>query len=423
MPDATNPDPRGQVASGINYVPGGAPPNQPPPVRPSLRGPAGPPHFQAQYLVPPNQGQIYVPSRRPSRASTFFRTIAIIGLAVLLSSVATLWLFGPRPTTIRVGAAPTQVLPAEIPTDPSIRNPHSLEVTPAMAVGVVFVNGNLGDKISTGTGLVLQADGVVATNYHVVRQTTNIRVRAADTGATYSAEVLGYNRQEDVAILKLRDASDMPTIVTGNEPYVGDQVASVGNARGGGVLHATGGVLMDKNSAVNIESSFGKFGTDQLQGLYGLSTAAVPGYSGGPTFNANTQVIGMTTAGTEDNQDAADRRSFAVPIERVQQIAAEVLAGNETDKLRVGRPAYLGITLSPENQPVIAQVIPGTPAADAGLQIGDKIVEMNGESAASAKDLLMIMNKANPGDQANLTIERADKKFEISVRLAESPTN
>lgn len=366
-------------------------------------------------------GFYYAPEKKPSRAA--IRGALIVLLAVFLSAGATFWLFGPRPTTIRTGAQPSQVLPAEIPTDPTVRNPHSIAVTPAMAVGVVYVSADLPTKISSGTGLVLSDDGIVSTNYHVVRQTTNIRVRSAEDGRTYSADVLGYNQYEDVAILKLRGASGLRTIVAGEEPYVGDQMISVGNSRGGGVLHATGGVLLDKNSSVNVESSFGGFGTDELTGLYGMSTAAVPGYSGGPTFNLNMQVIGMTTAGTEEDKNIEDRRSFALPINRVREIATQVQAGNEDEKLRIGKPAYLGVALSSENLPVVTQVIPGTPADDAGLQIGDKIVEMNGKAALNAKDLLQTIAAANPGDQAELTVERADKKIQITVSLTESPVN
>lgn len=356
--------------------------------------------------------------KKPRAGRAILRLLTV--LIVLAMTAGSCYLvFGPRPQTFRSGDYPTQQLPPQLPDDSSS---HAIAVSDEMRVGVGFVSGNTDTTVSSGTGLVLSSDGIVVTNYHVVQRTENLSVRLSVEGETYSAHMLGYSQTLDVAVLQLEDASGLTTInASEGHPFVGDEIISVGNARGGGILRASSGYIAGLDETVRVASSYGGFGEDDLRNMIAMTTGAVPGYSGGPTFNRNNQVIAMTTAGSQ--RVTSSSQSYAIPIDRVHRVVDEVLAGNQSDEIRIGPPAFLGITITGEDIPAVSTVIPDGAAAQAGVQPGDLILAIDGEDISTAKELLQIISRHDPGDQLALKIHRLGSPLDMQVTLATSPTN
>lgn len=160
--------------------------------------------------------------------------------------------------------------------------------------------------------MVLTPDGKVLTNYHVVAGTQALEVTIADSGAAYAATVLGFDQSKDVALLQLADASGLATItVDTDEVSVGDPVAAVGNAGGNGKLVRAPGevVRLNRSLTVNSDSPWGS--QEDLSGVIETTAGAVPGHSGGPMFDAEGEVLGITTAGFKPGRPfvrGADRR-------------------------------------------------------------------------------------------------------------------
>jgi S1-C subfamily serine protease len=163
---------------------------------------------------------------------------------------------------------------------------------------VVDVNTTLPGGAAAGTGMVLTPSGEVLTNNHVIDGATSIDVAAA-SGKTYSARVVGYDPSDDVAVLQLQGASNLPTIRTTNSaPAVGDPVLALGNALGrGGTPASAEGTVTAVNQTITASDSNGSK-PETLHGMIQTDANIQPGDSGGPLVNASGEVIGMDSAGS-----------------------------------------------------------------------------------------------------------------------------
>jgi S1-C subfamily serine protease len=244
-----------------------------------------------------------------------------------------------------------------------------------------------------GTGMIISSSGQVLTNNHVIDHVVNITARIDGTGPFYKATVIGYDTQDDVALLQLQGASNLPTVPIGDSSQVtvNDQVTVIGNALGqGGTPAVVRGVvtLLDQSITASDESG----GTEQLTGMIQVQANIQPGDSGGPEINSAGQVIGMTTAGSQSNgptgQQPAATTGFAVPINKAMQIVAEVRSGSGPN-IHIGLAARLGVSVAPGGTTgaVIAGVAANSPAASAGIVTGDVIVKIDGQTITSANDL------------------------------------
>lgn len=395
------------------------PPNLGDGVEPDFIAPIYPP---ARQWVSLDEDLIFPPppeTKKKSGLARALRSLLIVLIILTMTAGSCYLFFGPRSQTFRSGNYPAQQLPPQLPEDTSSQ---AIAVSDEMRIGVGFVTGNTDTTVSSATGLVLSADGIMVTNYHVVQRTENLSVRLSVEGEIYDAQVLGYSQTLDIAVLQLENASGLTTIeIADRQPFVGDEIVSVGNARGGGVLRASSGYIANLDETVRVASSYGGFGEDDLVNMFAMTTGAVPGYSGGPTFNRENKVIAMTTAGSE--QVTSSSQSYAIPIARVQKVVDEVLAGNQSDEIRIGPPAFLGITISGEDVPAVSSVIASGPAAQAGVQPGDLITAIDDEDISTAKELLQILSRHDPGDQLALRLRRLGSPIDVTVTLTTSPTN
>lgn len=361
--------------------------------------------------IRPVAGSSATPAPRRHRRVGVIALVLVV-LAGLLGGAA---LLAPgKPAQARIPdyhrAQPTA--PTSVPTT------REVGLTAQLTRGVVIVTGDTGVGMSAGTGIVESSDGIVLTNYHVVADTLSLRVRVADTNESYNARVLGTDKTHDIAILQLGGAQGLDVAkFQANPPAVGEAVTVVGNARGGGVLLASSGAVTTLDYTARTKSNFGGYGVTTMTGMIGSSAGAVPGYSGGPTFNAAGEVIGITTLGADVvNND----HTYSIPIKRALTTLEAVLAGQQTDLIRVGPGPYLGIGLNALNVPTIMSVVPGSPADEAGLRPADTITAVDGTQITTAGELLQILNTYDPGQTVRLTI---NAQRQVVVQLGQSDKN
>lgn len=388
----------------------------------------------------------------PTRRHRRWRTALAGGLAggVIVASVAvpgTLWV--DRHVADRAAASsgattqpdqtqdqPGDQLPQQPPQDgdngsfgvPETRS-SATKASDAQSQGVVLIDTVTTTGVGAGTGLVLSADGLVLTNYHVVENSTTVKVTVATTGESYDAKVLGYDRTADVALLKLDGAADLTTATLDNDgAATGDAVTAVGNAEGQGYLSAvTGTILAEDQNITASEGSGPTADAEALTGLIETDAAVVPGYSGGPLLDKGGEVVGIDTAASASaysRMSTSSAQSYAVPIDDAMAVVDQIEAGNESGSVTIGPTAYLGIGIADTTGARVAQVVTGGPAAKAGLVAGDTITGLGGTPIPSYDVLVKTLGTYEPGDQVSLRWTDAQgTTHRATVTLGENPVN
>jgi S1-C subfamily serine protease len=313
--------------------------------------------------------------------------------------------------------------------------PVSHPATADQSAGVVLIDTVLPyqNAEAAGTGMVLTAAGQVLTNYHVVEGAGTITVTVATTGQSYSATVVGSDPSNDVALLQMAGASGLTTVKADDDvAKVGDAVTAVGNAGGTGSLTAAAGIISSLTASVTAASD-GSAGSETLSAMVETTADVVSGDSGGPLFDAEGEVVGIDTAASS----GSEIDGYAIPIRRALAIVDQIQSGTETNTVRIGPAAFLGVELSngmsaygygyPRNAAtpsgaVVGTVVSGGAAAAAGLQAGDVITSLNGRSIATASDVSAALSAANPGDQVAIGwTDQSGVTHTATVALGASP--
>jgi S1-C subfamily serine protease len=288
-----------------------------------------------------------------------------------------------------------------------------------------------------GTGMIITSNGEVVTNNHVIELYTQggdsgtITVTQYGQQKPQAATLVGYNTQQDVALIKINNASGLPTVTFGSsaKTEVGDAVVAIGNALGlaAGTPTVTQGIV----SALGRSVTAGGEGTtsEDLQNLIQTDAAINPGNSGGPLIDTAAQVIGMNTAVAGTTQDGTNTQNigFAIPIATVEQLIPQLEKGGQTAPSGGG---YLGIDITtltaalrqqygftPTSGAVILDVIPDSPADMAGLEQGDVIVAVNGKAITTAEALQFVIGKAHPGQKVQITYYRGSDRLTLNLTL------
>lgn len=314
------------------------------------------------------------------------------------------------------------------------------------APGTLLVETETSFGEGAGTGMVLSADGLALTNYHVVDGSSEVEVTVADTGETYTASVVGRDATHDVAVLQLQDASGLDTISvdsSGVDP--GEGVAAVGNGSGQGYLTAVSGTVTGVDRSISAES-LGD--TEDLTGLIETDADVVPGYSGGPLVDEDGQVVGMSTAAST-GQTSEQVNGFAIGITEALGIADQIVAGTESDSVQVGASGALGVTVtdaaaaaqaeyadprsrgsreggtdSATSGALVVEVAPGSAAESAGLVAGDTVTALDGTEVADSSELSDQVSALDPGDSVSLIWTDADgAEHTATLDLGESTVN
>jgi serine protease Do len=273
---------------------------------------------------------------------------------------------------------------------------------------------------SQGTGFIIDSDGYLLTNHHVVEQSAEIVVQLA-SGEEVRASVVGSDERTDVALLRIQPPAGLqvPPLGDSDALLVGEWVLAIGNPFG-----------LSHTVTAGIVSAKGRTGRDvplDPAGYYNFiqTDASInPGNSGGPLFNMRGEIVGINTA----INAAAQGIGFAIPINMVKQILPQLRANGRVTRSWLG----IGIqSLSPQNAQrlgipdgdgaLVAEVVAGGPAAAAGLRPGDVIRSFDGHAIDDSSELPWLASTAGVGHVARLVIIRDRTEQEVSLRLAEMP--
>jgi serine protease Do len=276
-------------------------------------------------------------------------------------------------------------------------------------------------RIATGegSGFIIDADGVVMTNAHVVRNADEVVVVLSD-GTEHRAKDVRTDEFADVAVLRIDAGRKLPTLPLGDDGQVeiGDWVLAVGSPFG---LESTvtQGIISAKSRGLRNMPTRQEF----LQ----TDAAINPGNSGGPLVNLRGEVIGINTA-IETRSGGYDGVSFAVPVSLARWVSDQLLKDGRV------RRAYVGVTpqdLTPElaealelqtrRGVVVAEVRKGSPADEAGVQVEDVIIRLNGREVGSRQQLIAIAERLRIGQEVPLVVIRGGKELELTVTAAEFP--
>ncbi len=280
----------------------------------------------------------------------------------------------------------------------------------------------------TGSGFILDANGTIVTNAHVVEGADEVSVTFKD-GRELRGEVIGEDPLTDVAVIKV-DASELPTVTIGNSDALrpGEWAIAIGNPLG-----------LDNTVTAGIVSATGRTSAqirvpDKRVDFIQTDAAINPGNSGGPLLNERGEVIGVNTAIIGGG---AQGLGFAIPINRAQEIASELIATGKVDhaylgiqmqtltpalKERINTDPRANLSLEAESGVVILGITRDSPALRAGLQLGDVIVSMDGRSVTEASEVQQIVADTAVGDAIAIALDRGGQTVEVSVSPGAFPT-
>lgn len=264
-----------------------------------------------------------------------------------------------------------------------------------------------------GSGFIIDPNGIVLTNAHVVQGASNVTVKLTDR-REFRAKVLGMDPKTDIAVLKI-DAHDLPTVKLGNsnDLKVGDWVLAIGSPFGfentvtAGVVSAKGRSLPDDSYVPFIQTD----------------AAVNPGNSGGPLFNARGEVVGINSQ-IYSRSGGFQGLSFAIPIEVATRVERQIVTTGRVEHAR------LGVAVQEVNQTfadsfklprpegaLVANVDAGGPADKAGLRVGDVILRINGQPIVASGDLPAYVGQQAPGVKVQMEVWRKGRTETLAATL------
>jgi len=265
-----------------------------------------------------------------------------------------------------------------------------------------------------GSGIIISPDGYIVTNNHVVDHATDVTVTTVD-GKTIPAKVIGTDAKTDLALLKVKEGGDYPFVTFADQaPRVGDWVIAVGNPFGlGGTV--TAGIVSARGRDI---------GSGPYDDFLQIDAPVNRGNSGGPTFNGEGKVVGVNTAIFSPSGGSVGI-GFAISSDVVKSVVQSL-----KDHGSVAR-GWLGVEIQPVTADIadslgikaasgalVSRAQPGSPAAAAGVKMGDVITSVNGESVADPKELARKIALLGPTKTAELGVIRDGATQTISVKLA-----
>jgi len=407
-------------------IPAPAPPPPPPPVRP------GPNRLTAALVV------ALVVAMVTAAWAAFDRMDIHLSRPTVTAAPAPKPSVGPSRPGGRFSPRPWRPAPSGSAPDIDV-NAVAAKVQP----GLVDIYTQLSSGISgAGTGVVLTPEGEVLTNNHVIDGSTNISVELVATGRRYAAVVVGTVPSEDIAVLQIQGAANLPTVPLGKSSTVkvGDPIVALGNAGGvGGAPHTVSGTVQALNQMITATDLDGSH-PETLSGLIQIDAPLEPGDSGGPLVNRSGQVVGIDTAAspTRRFRSVGDSVGFAVPIDRATALVAQIDAGQASATVHLGVPGQLGVVMSDPalttggangtgpavSGVTVAEVMPGSPAASAGVVAGDTLTEVDGQAATTPDAVSAQIKKHRSGEKINFSwIDGSNRRRNSTVVLAAGPAD
>jgi Do/DeqQ family serine protease len=278
----------------------------------------------------------------------------------------------------------------------------------------------------TGSGFIINSNGEILTNAHVVDGADTVNVTLKD-GRSFVGKVMGTDPVTDVAIVKIQ-SNNLPTVTIGNSDQLrpGEWAIAIGNPLGldntvtKGIISATG----RSSSQVGVP--------DKRVQFIQTDAAINPGNSGGPLLNASGQVIGMNTAIIQGAQGLG----FAIPINTAKRIADQLIAHGKVQhpylgiqmvtltpelKQNINNNPNAGLSVDEDNGILIAKVMQNSPAAKAGLRAGDVIHKINGQPVKNAEDIQKAVEDSQVGSNLQVELRRNQRDMNLTVQPGAVP--
>jgi putative serine protease PepD len=288
----------------------------------------------------------------------------------------------------------------------------------AVTPSTVDIRTTVAQGEAEGSGVILDANGDILTNNHVVAGAREISVTLSD-GSAHPATVVGTSPSYDIAVIRLQGASGLTPATLGESSslQVGQPVVAIGSPRGlTGTV--TTGIVSAFDRTVTVQGEDG-----QAVVYNGLQTDAPinQGNSGGPLVNLDGQVVGINSAiETAGGQNAGSiGLGFAIPIDQAKRVAQEIMASGTATKPVLGVQGSINATS--ENGAQIAAVQPGSPAEAAGLRAGDVVTKVGDAPVADFADLMARVGANSPNDQVSLTVTNGGAERTVNVTLGSQP--
>lgn len=266
-------------------------------------------------------------------------------------------------------------------------------------------------RVGVGTGFIIDPDGYVVTNEHVVRDADELVVRLSNE-REYDAEVVGRDRKLDLALIKLKGASSLPAATLGNSDdlRVGESVVAVGNPFGLGHT-VTLGIVSAKARAI---------GASQYDDFIQTDASINPGNSGGPLFNSKGEVVGINAA----IRAGANGIGFAIPVGSLRDVLPQLRQRGFVERGKLGlvfqpisKDLATALGADGTKGALVSELEPNGPAARAGVKSGDVITAVNGAAIVHAEDLPRTVAKNPPGSKVTVTLLRGGKAQDVTVTL------
>lgn len=268
-----------------------------------------------------------------------------------------------------------------------------------------------------GSGFILSSDGYIMTNAHVVEGASEVMVTLADK-REFKAKIVGADKRTDVAVVKI-DAKGLPAVKIGdvNRLKVGEWVMAIGSPFG-----------LENTVTAGIVSAKQRDTGDYLPFIQ-TDVAINPGNSGGPLINMRGEVVGINSQ-IYSRSGGFMGISFAIPMDEAIRVSDQLRATGKVSRGRIGvqigpvdKEVAESIGLGSATGALVSAVEPDSPAAKAGLQAGDVIVQFNGTKIDKVSDLPRLVGNTKPGSKASLTIFRRGKQQQLSITVADVPAD
>ena len=287
-----------------------------------------------------------------------------------------------------------------------------------MPEGFGAPNGRMPPRSGIGSGVIVDASGIVLTNNHVVEGADEVTVELTD-GREFKAIDIKTDPDSDIAVVRLADADNLPTAALGNsdELEIGDWVIAIGNP-----------FELETTVSAGIISAKGReLGRIRRAKFLQTDAAINPGNSGGPLVNLAGEVIGINTA-IASNSGAYQGIGFAIPINQARWVSEQLIARGSVER------GYLGVSIAPLSADMAAklgaadrkgvlvtEVMPGTPAKEAGMQDLDVVVSFDGTPVDSPRTLQEVVERSAIGKQHNVVVLRDGREVTVKVEVKTLP--
>jgi len=421
-----------------------------------------------------------MPPRPPRRRVGALSYLLVALAAGALGAGSVVALYHPASTSSSASAQPSgrALAPAPLPSgaipqpssaSPGISNGEQAIVS-KVAPGLVIINTTLqyNGEQAAATGMVINPDGLVLTNNHVIEGSTSITAQTAN-GNHYQAKVLGYDVTGDIALIQLEGAHGLQTVPLGHSSTTrtGDPVVAMGNADGQSAIVPVSGQVTALNQTITAGNQGGTISQETLHNMIETNANIVSGDSGGPLANAAGQVIGMDTAGNDGGFSVQQSSAgYAIPIDTALAVASQIGQRQASSTISIGYPPFIGIYIgqgsnsdpqaqvgqqsggndfgggsgsqgcytsdrnlsAPQNianvssGALVLGTICGSPAMAAGMTAGSVITAVNGQAISSPDALTSVMSKFRPDDTISVTwVSPSGQSTTSTIKLTTGP--